>query len=68
MFHCPSILFQGKSGKAKPSMKHFSTVSGLVSHIESGSCRDGNAGLKLVMEHMEERLEEMGISFKLLGV
>ncbi|KAM0258206.1 hypothetical protein ACHAQJ_003974 [Trichoderma viride] len=68
MFHCPSFLFEGQSRTNKPSMKKFSTVSGLVAHIESGSCRGGNAGLRAVMEHMEERLEEMGMSFKLLSV
>ncbi|KAL7916364.1 hypothetical protein GGI35DRAFT_35963 [Trichoderma velutinum] len=68
IFHCPSILFQGKSGKSKPSMKKFSTLSGLVAHIESGKCRGGNAGLRTVMEYMEGRLEDMGISFKLLSI
>ncbi|RFU77386.1 60s ribosomal l19 precursor [Trichoderma arundinaceum] len=68
MFHCPSLLLQGTHGKAKPSMKRFSTVSGLVAHIESGACRGGNAGLRTVMEYMEGRLEDLGISFKLLSV
>ncbi|KAL7788726.1 hypothetical protein V8C37DRAFT_387862 [Trichoderma ceciliae] len=68
MFHCPSILYEGISGKAKPKMKQFSTVSGLVAHIESGACRGKKAGLRTVMEYMEERLDEMGISFKLLGI
>lgn len=68
IFHCPLILFQGNSGKSKPSMKKFSTISGLVAHIESGACRGGNAGLRTVMQYMEERLEDMGISFKLLSV
>ncbi|KAL6797702.1 hypothetical protein GGI42DRAFT_82379 [Trichoderma sp. SZMC 28013] len=68
IFHCPSILFQGISEKSRPSMKKFSTISGLVAHIESGACRGGNAGLRTVMQYMEERLEDMGISFKLLSV
>lgn len=68
MFHCPSLLFPGESGKAKPSMQHFSTVSGLVAHIESGACSGGSAGLRKVMQYMEGRLEEMGISFKLLNI
>ncbi|KAL7804228.1 hypothetical protein V8C43DRAFT_267241 [Trichoderma afarasin] len=68
IFHCPSILFQGNSGKSKPSMKKFSTISGLVAHIESGACRGGNAGLRTVMQYMEERLEDMGMSFKLLSI
>ncbi|KAL9488174.1 hypothetical protein ACSS6W_000451 [Trichoderma asperelloides] len=68
MFHCPSILFSGKSGKAQPTMRNFSTISGLVAHIESGVCHGGKAGLRTVMEHMEERLEEMGMSFKLLSL
>ncbi|KAL7920013.1 hypothetical protein ACQKWADRAFT_168102 [Trichoderma austrokoningii] len=69
IFHCPSILFSGKSGrKAQRKMKNFSTVSGLVAHIESGVCHGGKAGLRTVMGHMEERLEEMGMSFKLLSV
>jgi hypothetical protein len=68
MFHCPSILFSGKPGKAHREMKNFSTISGLVAHIESGVCHGGKAGLRTVMEHMEERLEEMGMSFKLLSL
>ncbi|PON21483.1 hypothetical protein TGAM01_v209646 [Trichoderma gamsii] len=68
MFHCPSILFSGKPGKAHREMKNFSTVSGLVAHIESGVCHGGKAGLRMVMEHMEQVLEEMGISFKLLSL
>ncbi|PNP49429.1 hypothetical protein THARTR1_09751 [Trichoderma harzianum] len=68
IFHCPSLLFQGKSGKSRPSMKKFSTISGLVAHIESGACRGGNAGLRTVMQYMEERLEDMGMSFKLLSI
>ncbi|KAL6871403.1 hypothetical protein J3F83DRAFT_735433 [Trichoderma novae-zelandiae] len=68
VFHCPALLFQAESHEAKPSMRHFSTLSGLVAHIESGACRGGNSGLRMVMQYMEERLEEMGISFKLLGI
>lgn len=68
MFHCPSILFSGKPGKAHREMKNFSTISGLVAHIESGVCHGGKAGLRTVMEHMEGRLEEMGMSFKLLSL
>lgn len=68
MFHCPSILFSGKSAKAQRKMKNFSTISGLVAHIESGVCHGGKAGLRTVMEHMEGRLEEMGMSFKLLSL
>ncbi|KAL7808061.1 hypothetical protein V8C44DRAFT_162503 [Trichoderma aethiopicum] len=68
VFHCPSLLFQAESRGTKSSMKHFSTLSGLVAHIESGACRGGNSGLRTVMQYMEDRLEEMGISFKLLGI
>ncbi|EHK42821.1 hypothetical protein TRIATDRAFT_300854 [Trichoderma atroviride IMI 206040] len=68
MFHCPSILFSGEAGKAHREMKNFSTISGLVAHIESGVCQGEKAGLRTVMEYMEQRLEEMGISFKLLSL
>lgn len=68
MFHCPSILFSGKSKKAHREMKNFSTISGLIAHIESGVCHGGKAGLRTVMGHMEQVLEEMGISFKLLSL
>ncbi|KAL7928497.1 ribosomal protein L11, N-terminal domain-containing protein [Trichoderma chlorosporum] len=68
MFHCPSLLYQGQSGAAGPSMQRFSTISGLVAHIESGACRGGNASLRTVMGYMEGRLEDMGISFKLLSM
>ncbi|KAL7947891.1 hypothetical protein V8C42DRAFT_268703 [Trichoderma barbatum] len=67
MFHCPSLLFQGKSGETQPDMKNFSTISGLVAHIESGACRGGSAGLRTVMQYMEGLLEDMGISLKLLS-
>ncbi|KAL6893266.1 hypothetical protein GGI43DRAFT_175673 [Trichoderma evansii] len=68
MFHCPSILFSGESEKAHQELRNFSTISGLVAHIESGVCHGGKAGLRIVMEHMEERLEEMGMPFKLLSL
>ncbi|KAL7816613.1 hypothetical protein V8C26DRAFT_84881 [Trichoderma gracile] len=68
VFHCPSLLFQAEFAGTKPSMKHFSTLSGLVAHIESDACRGGNSGLRTVMQYMEERLEAMGISFRFLGI
>ncbi|ETS03445.1 hypothetical protein M419DRAFT_75469 [Trichoderma reesei RUT C-30] len=68
VFHCPSLLFQAKSRGNEPSMRHFSTLSGLLAHIESDACRGGKSGLRTVMSYMEERLEAMGISFKFLGI
>lgn len=62
IFHCPSSLFPPTKGKGnhRGLTKHFSSLSGLTQHIESGACRGGKATLQKAMELLEERLRDLG--------
>ncbi|KAL8803204.1 MAG: hypothetical protein Q9182_003305 [Xanthomendoza sp. 2 TL-2023] len=61
-FHCPVNLMSAiKKGKQqKPSIKEFSTLSGLTQHVESGACKGGKNMLKGAMDIVQERLKAMG--------
>ena len=63
VFHCPAILFPPTKGKGNHpgSTKHFSSLSGLAQHIESGACRGGKATLQKAIEVLQERLKDLGI-------
>ncbi|XMA16440.1 hypothetical protein WAI453_009231 [Rhynchosporium graminicola] len=47
-FHCPYTLLDDAS-QTRP-LKQFSTVSGLVQHLESGACNGGKKTLRRVVE------------------
>ncbi|TAQ85585.1 hypothetical protein B7494_g6091 [Chlorociboria aeruginascens] len=47
-FHCPRALMD--EGSMKQPVKQFSTVSGLVQHLESGACNGGKGTFKRVVE------------------
>lgn len=58
-FHCPLALMKGSSVK-KP-LKHFSTVSGLAQHIESGACHGGKETLRRAVEYLQNKMKTMGL-------
>lgn len=62
IFHCPSSLFPSGKGKGnhRGSTRHFSSLSGLTQHLESGACRGGKATLQKAMELLEGRLKNLG--------
>ncbi len=62
VFHCPSNILPPTKNKRGhgASVKHFSTLSGLTQHIESGACRGGNATLWKAMEMVQKRLKDLG--------
>lgn len=62
VFHCPSSIFPPtkRKGAHRGSIKHFSSLSGLTMHIESGACRGGKATLQKAIELLEQRLHDMG--------
>lgn len=58
-FHCPRALMKGSSTK-KP-LKHFSTVSGLAQHIESGACHGGKETLHRAVEYIQNEMKSMSL-------
>ncbi|KAH9216219.1 hypothetical protein DL95DRAFT_498590 [Leptodontidium sp. 2 PMI_412] len=65
-FHCPRTLL-GDGSQTRPS-KQFSTVSGLVQHLESGACNGGKGTLRRVIEYVEDEMKGMGFrGLKLLS-
>lgn len=59
LFHCPLALMKGTSPK-KP-LKHFSTVSGLAQHIESGACQGGKETLRRAVEYLRNEMKNMDL-------
>ena len=50
------------------ALKHFSTVSGLAQHLESGACYGGKKALSRAVECLQEEMMAMGIGgFKLFN-
>ena len=59
IFHCPPPSEMGVSDFSY--MKTFSTISGLVQHLENGQCVDGFGSLIKVVRHMEQKLQLTGL-------
>ena len=60
IFHCPTALAPVPADESK-ALKHFSTLSGLTQHLESGACNGGEATLQRAVRHVEQSLKQMGI-------
>ena len=62
IFHCP-LSFAGYEDERKVSqlMKYFSTLSGLMQHLESGACQGGNTTFRKTVEYIEHNLGKMGL-------
>ena len=62
VFHCP-LSFADYEDKRKASqlMKYFSTLSGLMQHLESGACQGGNTTFRKTVEYIEHNLGKIGL-------
>ena len=62
VFHCP-LYFAGPEYDRKVSqlMKYFSTLSGLMQHLESGACQEGHVTFRKTVEYIEHNLGKMGL-------
>jgi hypothetical protein len=58
-FRCPSSLLA--TTELSGIQKHFSTLSGLTQHLESGACQGGQATFREAVTYVEERLKHMGL-------
>jgi DNA-directed RNA polymerase subunit RPC12/RpoP len=55
IYHCPTFLFPaGHAAKFPP--RDFKSLSGLIAHLESGSCEGGKETLESAVKYVEERL------------
>ncbi len=62
LFHCPlSIAGYKDEGKISELIKYFSTLSGLLQHLESGACQGGNTTFRKTVEYIEHNLKKMGL-------
>lgn len=60
MFQCPSAFAPAPSD-ATNTLKHFSTLSGLTQHLESGECNGGKDTFEKAIRYVEMNLKQMGI-------
>ena len=62
VFHCP-LSFAGLDNDKEVSqlMRHFSTLGGLMQHLESGACQGGNVTFRKTVEYIECNLGNMGL-------
>ncbi|MCJ1465216.1 hypothetical protein MMC07_003832 [Pseudocyphellaria aurata] len=61
LFHCPFYFAALEyDRKVSKSMKNFSTLSGLMQHIESGACVGDRVAFQKTVEYLEQNLEKMG--------
>lgn len=58
IYHCPVSL--SPSISFSNFRQSFTTLSGLTQHLESGTCKDGFAMLRVTARYVEGRLKEMG--------
>lgn len=57
VFHCPlSLAEYTGEGNISQLMKYFSTLSGLLQHLESGACQGGNTTFRKTVEYIEHNL------------
>jgi hypothetical protein len=63
LFHCPRFVLPMTAGESDRKVKqerHFTTISGLAQHLESGACKGGKGTLRYCMEFIERHLEGVG--------
>ena len=61
-FHCPlSLAGLEDENKVSQLRKHFSTLSGLMQHLESGACAGGKTTFRKTVEFIEHNLGKMGL-------
>ena len=62
IFHCP-LYSAGLADDRKVSqlISYFSTLSGLMQHLESGACQGGHATFRKTVKYIEHNLERMGL-------
>lgn len=60
VYHCPEFLFPSGHILQKPQRK-FKSLSGLVAHLESGSCEGGEEALGKAIMFVEEKLRDLGL-------
>ena len=58
VYHCP-FYFAGLEDDPQ-LMKYFSTLSGLMQHLESGACQEGKSTFRKTVEYIEHQLGKMG--------
>jgi hypothetical protein len=56
IFRCPTALLQEVTSGIARKEKSFSTLSGLLQHLESGACH-GKGTLRLVFKYVEEQFK-----------
>ena len=62
IFHCPLALAGYEDeGKVSQLIKYFSTLSGLLQHLESGACQGGNITFRKTVEYIEHNLKRLGL-------
>lgn len=59
IFRCPTALLPEVTSGIARKEKSFSTLSGLLQHLESGACH-GKGTLRLVFKYVEEQLKLLG--------
>jgi hypothetical protein len=57
-FHYPCALIG--EGSKKKTIRQFSTVSGLVQYLESGTCKGGKVTFRRVVEYIQEEIKGIG--------
>ena len=61
-FHCPLALAGYEDqGNVSKMIKYFSTLSGLLQHLESGACEGGNITFRKTVEYIERNLGRLGL-------
>jgi hypothetical protein len=61
IFHCPlEFVLDASLSDPPKKKKHFSTLSGLTQHLESGACQGGVTTFKKAVKYVEEQLKVLG--------
>jgi hypothetical protein len=64
---CPANLATGVAGESKPR-RAFTTVSGLVQHLESGACIGGADTFWRAVTYLDKRFKLLGLNMALTNV